>query len=242
MTISGSPDRPDRRPGGATSGGNRFPGRPVVRASFVAALLCGLAALAAFSGTGLAGSARDYLSAPVDIWLTFYNLGYSTSVTPEDSLDVTSSIRSNVLSQSLVVTRTMDFWGNTGGISVILPYLNLAASSDAFCASNQGLSDIGLLWQMNIFGAPALTREQFQSFFPQTFSSFHLFVGAPLGKYDPVNLAEPQFEPLDLLSDDQLQLHARPGLDIARRDLSIDQAVHGQCRLPRCRRLSACRS
>jgi hypothetical protein len=58
---------------------------------------------------GLAGSARDYLNAPIDTWLTFYNFGYSTLVTPEDGMDVTSSVTSNVLSQSIVVTRTMDY-------------------------------------------------------------------------------------------------------------------------------------
>lgn len=158
---------------------------------FAAALLCGFAALTAFPGMGLAGSARDYLNAPVDTWLTFYNFGYSTSVTPEDGMDVTSSVLSNVLSQSVVVTRTMDYWGRTGGISVILPYRYVNASSDAFRASNQGISDLALLWQMNIFGGPALTKEQFQSFVPQTFSSFHFFVGTPLGKYNPANSLNP---------------------------------------------------
>jgi hypothetical protein len=138
-----------------------------------------------------AGSARDYLNAPIDTWLTFYNFGYSTLVTPEDGMDVTSAVRSNVLSHSLVVTRTMDYGGRTGGISVIFPYRSLNSSSDAFRASNQGISDISLLWQMNIFGGPALTREQFQSFVPETFSSFHLFVGTPLGKYDPANPLNP---------------------------------------------------
>jgi hypothetical protein len=68
----------------------------------------------ACSGVASAGSARDYLNAPIDTWLTFYNFGYSTLVTPEDGMDVTSSVTSNVLSQSIVVTRTMDFWGRTG--------------------------------------------------------------------------------------------------------------------------------
>jgi hypothetical protein len=139
----------------------------------------------------LAGSARDYLNAPIDTWLTFYNVGYATSVTPEDGMDLTSSIRSNVLSQSVVVTRTMDYWGRTGGISVILPYRYLNSSSDAFNASNQGISDVGFLWQVNIFGGPALTREQFQSFVPQTFASFHFAVSTPLGKYDPTNPLNP---------------------------------------------------
>jgi hypothetical protein len=113
------------------------------------------------------------------------------AVTPEDGMDVTSSVLSNVFSQSIVVTRTMDYWGRTARISVILPYRYLNASSDAFRASNQGISDIALLWQMNIFGGPALTKEQFQSFAAQTFSSFHLFVGTPLGKYDPANRLNP---------------------------------------------------
>jgi hypothetical protein len=112
-------------------------------------------------------------------------------VTPEDGIDVTSAIRSNVLSQSAVVTRVMDYWGRTGGISVILPYRSLNAISDLFRASNQGISDVGLLWQVNIFGAPALTRQEFRSYIPQPFSSFHLFVGTPLGKYDPESPLNP---------------------------------------------------
>src|SRR5271154_5812199 len=44
---------------------------------------------------------------------------------------------------------------------------------------------------MNIFGGPALTREQFQSFVPQTFSSFHLLVTTPLGFYQPSSPINP---------------------------------------------------
>jgi len=165
--------------------------RPTRAGLAVAAVFCGFAALSALPTSGRAGSARDYLSAPIDTWLTFYNFGYSTAVTPEDGMDVTSSIRSNVLSQSVVVTRTMDYWGRTGGISVILPYRSLNASSNIFHASNQGVSDVAFLWQVNIFGAPALTREQFRSYVPQPFASFHLFVGTPLGKYQPANPLNP---------------------------------------------------
>jgi Putative MetA-pathway of phenol degradation len=44
---------------------------------------------------------------------------------------------------------------------------------------------------MNIFGGPALTREQFRSFVPQTFSSFHLLVTTPLGTYQPSSPINP---------------------------------------------------
>jgi len=69
-----------------------------------------------------AGSARDYLNAPVDTWLVGFNSSYTTSVTPEDGTDTVPGIRSNVFAQSLVLTRVMDYWGRTGGLSIVLPY------------------------------------------------------------------------------------------------------------------------
>ena len=62
------------------------------RTRLAGALGCGFAALTAFPGLGLAGSARDYLNAPIDTWLTFYNFGYSTLVTPEDGMDVSQAL------------------------------------------------------------------------------------------------------------------------------------------------------
>jgi Putative MetA-pathway of phenol degradation len=85
----------------------------------------------------------------------------------------------------------MDYWGRTGGVSIVLPYAFLDTSAGPFRASANGASDIGFLWQMNIFGGPALTREQFQSFIPQTFSSFHLLVTTPLGTYNPTSPINP---------------------------------------------------
>ena len=126
--------------------------------------------------TAQAGSARDYLNAPVDTWLLNYNAGYTTSLTPEDGTDTVPGVRATVLAQSVVLTRIMDYWGRTGGFSLVLPYAFIDTNAGPFRASTNGVSDVGFLWQMNIFGGPALTREQFQSFVPQTFSSFHLLV------------------------------------------------------------------
>jgi hypothetical protein len=76
----------------------------------------------------------------------------------------------------------MDYWGRTGGVSVVLPYLYVESSSGSDRTAVRGVSDIGFLWQINIFGGPALARETFLNFVPQTFASFHLFVGTPLGE------------------------------------------------------------
>jgi hypothetical protein len=155
-------------------------------------LVCvGVAAAACPGANALAGSARDYLNAPVDTWLLNYNAGHTTSVTPEDGTDTVPGVRSNVFAQSIVLTRIMDYWGRTGGFSLVLPYALIDTSAGPFRASTNGFSDVGFLWQMNIFGGPALTREQFQFFIPQTFSSFHLLVTTPLGTYNPTSPINP---------------------------------------------------
>jgi hypothetical protein len=166
------------------------PGQPARLLPLVATFF-GAAACLSFSSSAHAGSARDYLNAPVDAWMVTYNAGYVTSVTPEDGTDISSRTVSNALLQSVALTRTMDFWGRTGGLTIVLPYAVANTSTSTFQADTNGFSDIAFLAQINIFGGPALTREQFSSFVPQTFSSFHLYVGTPLGTYNPTSPINP---------------------------------------------------
>src|SRR5580704_14886701 len=156
----------------------------------LAPLLGVAGSLVALSGAR-GGSARDYLNAPVDSWLAVYNSSYTSAVTPEDGADLVPGVRSNVFAQSLVLTRIMDYWGRTGGVSIVLPYAFLDTSAGPFRTSANGASDIGFLWQMNIFGGPALSRAEFASFIPQTFSSFHLLVTTPIGTYNPTSPINP---------------------------------------------------
>jgi hypothetical protein len=129
------------------------PGQPAKRLSLAAMVRA--AACPSFSTAAFAGSARDYLNAPVDAWLVMSNAGYVTSVTPEDGTDISSRTVSNAFLQSVVLTRTMDFWGRAGGLSIVLPYAVANTSSSAFQGSTNGVSDVALLWQINIFGGPA---------------------------------------------------------------------------------------
>jgi hypothetical protein len=86
-----------------------------------------------------------------------YNAGFVTSVTPEDGTDISSRSVSNAFLQSVALTRTMDFWGRAGGLSIVVPYAFANTSSSTFQASTNGVSDVAFLWQINIFGGPALT-------------------------------------------------------------------------------------
>jgi hypothetical protein len=54
-----------------------------------------VAAFLPISSDARAGSARDYLNAPVDTWLAIYNAGYTNSVTPEDGTDTVPGMLSH---------------------------------------------------------------------------------------------------------------------------------------------------
>lgn len=124
------------------------------RVRLAAVVLCALGAVLAPPDHVLAGSARDYLNAPIDSWLAFYNAGYNSSVTPEDGLDVAARSPTNVVSQSVVLTRTMDYWGRTRGLSIVLSYLYVESSSGSNRTAVNGVSDIGFLWQVTFSEDP----------------------------------------------------------------------------------------
>lgn len=146
-----------------------------------------------FSTPAFAGKARDYLNAPVNTWVTFYNLGFSNRVAPVDgAADFgISDITTDITSQSLILSRILDVGGRTGGLSFVLPHADIDVAAGPFGASETGFGDIGIVAEVNIFGAPALSKEAFQQWEPETFASFHLLATFPTGAYDsdrPVNV------------------------------------------------------
>lgn len=134
-----------------------------------------------------AGKARDYLNAPKDTWVTFYNLGWSQAVTQvRGGADFgIASIESEVLSQSLIITRIVGIAGRTGGFSLILPAADVRSSAGPFSERDRAFGDLGFAAEVNLFGAPALSKSEFASWTPETFSSFHLVATLPTGAYDP---------------------------------------------------------
>lgn len=140
-----------------------------------------------------AGKARDYLNAPVNTWVTFLNFGYSESVSPVvgGAEFGVSDLETDVMSQSLILSRIVDVGGRTGGLSVILPRADIDAAAGPFRSGDSGLGDIGLVAEVNLFGAPALSKEAFARWTPETFASLHVVMTLPTGGHDrddPINV------------------------------------------------------
>ena len=185
--------------------------------------MLGCVGVAAALWTGVAahaGSARDYLNAPVDTWLLNYNAGYTTSVTPEDGTDTVPGVRSNVFAQSVVLTRIMDYWGRTGGLSIVLPYALIDTSAGPIPREHERRFRCRL----------SLADEHFRrtGADPRAVPILHSanvlelsFVGDDAAWHVPSDLSDqPEREPLDDLSDRQFQLHARSRLDAGSRPMS----------------------
>jgi hypothetical protein len=134
--------------------------------------------------------ARDYLNVPIYQARTFVDLLGTNGETAAAS-DIP-------LPNNVTVTRNGYFsllWSfplgsKYGGVAVSQGYANVNVKGAFGTARTSGLTDPSITFHANFFGAPALRIPDYIKATPQTYSSFHLTVNVPLGKYDsnsPVN-------------------------------------------------------
>ena len=137
-----------------------------------------------------AQSARDYLNTPVNAATMFVDLIGSNSETAAESdlpLPNTEAVGHHGAATFLWSFPLCDRYA---GVGVTGSYARVKVTGPSGEISTSGFGDPSITFHANIFGSPALRRDQFAQAIPQTFSSFHLTVNAPLGSYDrssPVN-------------------------------------------------------
>lgn len=152
--------------------------------------------------TGTASSAcaqtlepRAYVNVPTG--MNFLLLGYSYmqgDVLLDPSLPVDDA-DSQVHSTLLMYSRFLGLCGRSGSIALLLPYAWLSASGTLEATAERrrrevsGLADPALRFAVNLYGAPALSFEEFKNYRQDTIVGVSLLVTAPLGDYDPAKLA-----------------------------------------------------
>jgi hypothetical protein len=131
-----------------------------------------------------AQSPRDYLNTPVDaalLQLDFLNTNTETASASDLPLP-------NNLAVSRVGAATL-LWsfplaGRYGGVGATGGYIKVKVTGPLGQIETTGFTDPGITFHANIFGSPALRKDQFAQATQQTFMSFHLTVNVPLGSYD----------------------------------------------------------
>jgi len=158
----------------------------------VALLSIALSSLPA-SANAQALEPRAYANAPVG--LNFLILGYAYQqgdvlLDPSVPLEDTSvEIHSSVLAY----VRSIDVWGKSGKIDMIIPYAWLSGKGkvegEGRSRRVSGFADPALRFSVNLYGAPSLSLEEFKSYRQDTILGVSLQVTMPFGQYDSDKLA-----------------------------------------------------
>ena len=136
---------------------------------------------------------RAYSNTPVG--LNFFLAGYGYmegDVLPDPSVPVEDAkITAHTVLSAYV--RTLDIWGKSGKVQIVLPYVRLEGSGklagDAKERKVDGFADPRLRFSLNLYGAPALSIKEFADYHQDTIIGVSLLVTAPYGRYDSDKLA-----------------------------------------------------
>ncbi len=133
------------------------------------------------------GYARMYLNAPKDTHMTMFTYLNTRSNTEADLDIVRPGTNARINVGSFAYARIMSIAGRTGGPGFTIPYIS-ANSSDSATGQTlldlEGWGDPSLTFDINIFGADAMPRDEFALTPSRTYCSLHLAVGTPWGSYD----------------------------------------------------------
>ncbi len=135
---------------------------------------------------------RAYSNAPVG--MNFLIMGYAYQhgdVLLDPSLPVTD-VHAKIYSVLADYTRSLDVWGKSGKIDFIVPYAWISATGkvneEGRSRKVSGFGDPGVRFSVNLYGAPALSLEEFRNYRQDTILGVSLMVTMPLGQYDSSRL------------------------------------------------------
>lgn len=135
---------------------------------------------------------RSYANAPVG--MNFLLAGYAYTrggVAFDTALPATEP---HLITNSGVfgLAHVLELWGQSGKIDVIVPYTGLNGTAtflgQPIERNVDGFGDPTFRLSINLFGAPALSLTDFQSYKQDLIVGVSLQVSAPWGQYDPTKL------------------------------------------------------
>ena len=131
---------------------------------------------------------RAYSNAPAG--MNFLILGYvyqQGDVLLDPSVPV-KDVSADAHTALLAYARVLDVWGKSGKIDMIVPYAWLSATGkvneEGRSRRVSGFADPAARFSVNLYGAPALSFEEFKNYRQKTILGLSLSMTMPLGQYD----------------------------------------------------------
>jgi hypothetical protein len=131
---------------------------------------------------------RAYANTPVGLNFLLLGYGYQTG---EVAFDPSTPIEDGELTAHgafLAYARALNVWGRAGKLDVVLPYAWVSGTASVAGEPRDrevsGLADPRLRFSVLLYGAPALSLEEFADYTPGFIIGASLAVTAPLSQYD----------------------------------------------------------
>jgi len=135
---------------------------------------------------------RAYTNTPVGLNFLIAGYAYSSGGVATDPALPIKDAHLHIHSAILAYARSLNVLGTSGKVDVVLPYAWLSGSAEVVGQPQErevsGLADPRLRFSVNLYGAPALSVEEFTSYKQDLIVGASLQVGIPLGQYDSEKL------------------------------------------------------
>lgn len=131
---------------------------------------------------------RAYVNTPVGLNFLIAGYSYTTGGVATDPALPIADGDLTLHTGLLAYARSLDFWGRSGKVDVIVPYSGLSGTALFMGEERErevsGFHDPRLRLSVNLYGAPALSFEEFAAYKQDLIIGISLAVTAPLGQYD----------------------------------------------------------
>lgn len=131
---------------------------------------------------------RAYVNTPTGVNFLLTGYAYSDGGLSTEASSPVQDAHVAMHTVVLAYARSLNVWGKSGKIDVILPYSDLSGTATVAGLPRErnvsGLNDPRLRFSVNFYGAPALSLEEFADYRQDLIIGASLQVSAPLGQYD----------------------------------------------------------
>jgi len=131
---------------------------------------------------------RAYVNTPIGVNFLIAGYVYSDGGLATDGASPLQEANLKIHTGLLAYARSLDVWGKSGKVDLIVPYSNLSGNAMAGGTYREreveGFNDPRLRFSVNLLGAPALSLEEFAKYRQDLIVGASVQVSAPLGQYD----------------------------------------------------------
>jgi hypothetical protein len=147
-----------------------------------------IVAVRAWPANGQELEPRSYVNTPVGLNFLIAGYGYTEGSVVFSASAPVKDAEVEAHAGFLAYVRALDVWGRSGKLGLVVPYAEASGSAKLAGQPRErevsGLADPKFRFSVNLYGAPALSLEEFRGWEQDLIVGVALEVSPPVGQYD----------------------------------------------------------